>query len=91
MCYKPSADESASLPGLDEFRRRHEAVARFVQENDLVGVSMNEARHLVEAAGFRFRFVNLDDPGPYVLTADMASDRVTATVRNGRVLKAEPH
>jgi hypothetical protein len=91
VSYKPSADEAASLPGLDEFRSRRKAVSRFLQEKDLIGLLLDEARQAVEAAGFRFRFVNLDVPGPHVLTADMASDRVTATVKNGRVMKAEPN
>jgi hypothetical protein len=91
VSYKPSADEPPALPDLAEFRRRHEAVDRFVRKNDLVGMSVGDARNLVEAAGYRFRCVDLDDQGTHVLSADMASDRVTATVRNGHLLKAEPH
>ncbi len=91
MSYKPSSDESVSLEFLEPFRRRREAVVRFLTQHDLSGMTTEDARRSVEAAGFTFRYLDLDGPEPHVLSADMAADRVTATVKGGRVLKAEPH
>ncbi len=91
MSYKPSADESATLERFERFRRRREAVVRFLEQNNLWGLTTEDSRRSVETAGFRFRSLDLDGPEPHVLSADMVDDRVTATVKNGRVLRAEPH
>ncbi len=91
MSYKPSAGESAANESFGPFRRRREAVARFLQENDLTGLTPEQARRSVETAGFTFRPLDLDGPEPHVLSLDMVADRVTATIKSGHVLKAEPH
>lgn len=90
MSYKPSADESAKVEFGQPFRLRREAVVRFLADRDLKGLSTEDARRTVEAAGFEFRVLDLDRPGPLVMTADWAAERVTVTVKAGHVIGAEP-
>lgn len=91
MSYEPTADESRCLDAFESFRRRREAVVSFLEQNDLSGLTAEDARRSVETAGFRFRSLDLDGPEPHVLTADMVAARVTATViKSGRVLRAHP-
>jgi hypothetical protein len=65
-------------------------VARFLQDNDLTGLRPEQARRSVET-GFTFRSLDLDQPEPHVLSLDMVADRITATIKSGHILKAEPH
>jgi len=58
--------------------------------NDLTGLSVDEARRRTEKADLPFRYVELNPgPIPMVLSADLRPGRITATARDGVVIKAE--
>ena len=66
----------------DDFLPRTPDALRALNLDGLVGRTVEEAGHLIEAAGGHVRAVT---PGMPV-TADYRPDRVTLTVENGRVL-----
>lgn len=55
----------------------------------LMGVSLGQARQVVEAAGGTFRAVGVDeDQGlPTAMTADLSPRRVTVMINRGRVVQ----
>lgn len=84
MAYKPSPQGPTEGSAVESARRMAEASRTALADADIVGVSEEEARRRVEAAGLDFRPVRSGD----VMTADLALSRVTATIVDGRVQEA---
>ncbi len=60
--------------------------SEFLDDNDLVGLSTDEAVRRVRAAGFPFRDVDADRQ---IFSGDLRPGRITVLVRDGVVVEAE--
>lgn len=89
MHHEPMAPEGENEV-LREMRLRWEARLQeahvFLQENPLVGLTVDEARRLTSEAGIAFRTAFADEP---ILSADMQPGRITAMEKDGVVVSAE--
>ncbi len=85
MSYKPSAAPIEEQEPFASMKRLHDDSKRALAEANIVGVTEDEARQRVEAAGLRFRSLA---PGG-IESADWSATRVSAVVVDGVVREAE--